>query len=90
MFFCSGGLWGASGEPLGKSGEAWGGLGDGLGGFRVLVQEKKLSNKSPVSFDSSTLQTQLHQLPIPLMRSEHISLMSARYPHIGFLDEELQ
>tara|TARA_Y100000588_G_scaffold19482_2_gene19964 strand:- start:36 stop:1250 length:1215 start_codon:yes stop_codon:yes gene_type:complete len=63
---------------------------DGLGGFRVLVQEKKLSNKSPVSFDSSTLQTQLHQLPIPLMRSEHISLISARYPHIGFLDEELQ
>ena len=63
---------------------------DGLGGFRVLVQEKIFRNKSLVSFDSSVLQTELHQLPIPLMRSEHISLMGGRYPHMTLLGEELQ
>lgn len=54
----------------------------GLGGFKVLVQEKgtgvaELSALAPPRGSVS-------DLPVPLLRQDHIALMEGRYPHLGW------
>ena len=54
----------------------------GLGGFKVLVQEKgtgvaELSALAPPRGSVS-------DLPVPVLRQDHIALMEGRYPHLGW------
>ncbi len=51
---------------------------DGLGGFRVLVQEKG-SGLSHIEETFPSLQ-RLDDLPVPLLKGDHVPLLEGRYP----------
>ena len=58
---------------------------DGLGKFKVLIQEKNTgSNRQMISPDNTAT-----NLPIPLLRSNHVKLMENKYPHTQWQLEEL-
>lgn len=62
---------------------------DGLGAFKVLVQEKgtgvtELAQITPPG-DPDEL---TGDLPVPLLRSDHVPLMEGRYPHAGWQWDE--
>ena len=58
---------------------------DGLGKFKVLIQEKNTgSNTQMLSPDNTAT-----NLPIPLLRSNHVKLMENKYPHTQWQLEEL-
>ena len=62
---------------------------EGLGGFNVLVQEKgtgvtelsQLGVSRAPSGESSVL---TDELPVPLLRPDHVPLLEGRYPHTGW------
>ena len=56
----------------------------GLGDFKVLIQEKKTDiARLELFFELHTTLRDLpsHQLPVPLLSPDHMSLVAARYPH---------
>ena len=55
---------------------------DGLGGFRVLVQEK---GSGLVDIESISLELKrIDDLPVPLLRDDHIPLLEGKYPQISW------
>ena len=67
---------------------------DGLGAFKVLVQEKgteitRLGELSPSKAPPSESGGWADDLPVPLLRPQHVPLMEGRYPHLTWDFEEL-
>ena len=61
---------------------------EGLGGFRVLLQSKGAPPKGLAGLGKDAayidkLRRRLDSLPLPLLDSNHLDLMSAKYPHLG-------
>ena len=60
---------------------------EGLGGFRVLVQERgtgvtELGQLVPAAASEGG-SVPAEELPVPLLRPDHVPLMEGRYPHTG-------
>jgi SAM-dependent MidA family methyltransferase len=55
----------------------------GMGDFKVLVQSKNVANPSLTGLvgASRAWEERLANLPLPLLGSDHLRLMEARYPH---------
>jgi hypothetical protein len=53
---------------------------EGFGGFRVLVQEKGTG----LAELPDTPGPAAEDLPLPLLRPEHMRLMEGRYPHLAW------
>ena len=60
---------------------------DGLGGFRVLVQEKGTGIEGLGQLLPP--EGAVDEMPLPLLRPDHVALMDARYPHTAWQPEEL-
>ena len=59
---------------------------EGLGAFRVLVQEKGTGVKNLGQLVPSEMP--VDDLPVPLLRLEHVPLMAGRYPHLTWDSEQ--
>ena len=62
---------------------------DGLGRFRVLVQEKGTGIADPGLLLGLSDKSEADDLPLPLLRPDHIPLLAGRYPHTTWQLDEL-
>lgn len=57
---------------------------NGLGDFKVLAQGKNVGGSDLWGFAASAHAAALaRELPVPLLREDHLPLLEGRYPHVG-------